>query len=528
MGQAGGHAHDLARVKHALLHGVQIVTSADPDEEVLANTPSVRRHMQMCKERAQYYVEIGALELLEEEPAIVQPLHVVTREGRKPRLVLDLSRNLNDLLDNEHFSHQTLLDAVAHSYPQCWYGKMDLANCFLSFDVHPDSRRYLAFELDGTFYRFKRLPFGLSSAPFWCDMFLRVIDFALRERGICHVRYCDDFLLIGASPSKVAADIQAVRSILQEHGLDINEAKTEGPAQRMVFLGLGLDSREQVLFVPDDKINKARALMGNFRTRSHTTRKHIQSLVGQLSFISTALPGARPFYRNLIDATRFLQSPMSPVTVTAGMKEDIDIWSRFLSKWNGRERWRAQDESIIDHDASKSGFGFLLTGVPRDFDVAALPDHLRPGHAYAGFFSSHELGTHVAHCIQWPELFAIAFGVATYAPYMRDADLLVRTDNETDFNIINRRRTTSPQLLQLLRYIYITCAHYNISIRAEHIAGNINTIPDILSRPKLHAFRARVVHPQVHDTILIHYVHSSSFVPPADPHRPAAISCIGS
>ena len=48
----------------------------------------------MCKERAQYYLELGALEILTDASHIVQPLHVVTRAGRKPRLVLDLSRNL--------------------------------------------------------------------------------------------------------------------------------------------------------------------------------------------------------------------------------------------------------------------------------------------------------------------------------------------------------------------------------------------------------------------------------------------------
>ena len=108
---------------------------------------------------------------------------------------------------------------------------------------------------------------------------------------------------------------------------------------------------------------------------------------------------------------------------------------------------------------------------------------------------------------------------------MQDADLLVRTDNETDFNIINRRRTQSPDLLKLLRYIYITCAQYNISIRAEHIAGSINIIPDFLSRPALHTFRARVIHGKVPEMITIHHVPSSSFRKPTEPHHPATFCC---
>ena len=128
----------------------------------------MKRRLTLCKERVQYYINIGAVELVQEEPSIAQPLHVIDKAGRKPRMVLDLSRNLNDLIDKEAFTQQSFQDAVDLSFPGCYYGKMDLGDCFLSFDVHPDSHQYLAFQLDGEFYKFKRLLFGLTSSPFWC------------------------------------------------------------------------------------------------------------------------------------------------------------------------------------------------------------------------------------------------------------------------------------------------------------------------------------------------------------------------
>ena len=69
----------------------------------IGNTPAVRRKLTMCKERVEYYRSIGALERVDYIPDILQSLHVVSRPGRKDRLVLDLSRNLNGFVSTPKF-----------------------------------------------------------------------------------------------------------------------------------------------------------------------------------------------------------------------------------------------------------------------------------------------------------------------------------------------------------------------------------------------------------------------------------------
>ncbi len=506
--EAAGHAGELEHVRSALRQGgIKITTNADPETTAFGNTPAVGRRMRMCKERVSYYMEICALEELAERPDLLQPLHVVERHGRKPRLVLDLSRNLNDLIDAHPFRHQSLDDAVALSSPGCFYAKMDISDCFLSFDVHPDSRRLLTFELDGSYYRFKRLPFGLSSAPWWCEQFLAVVDFAFREAGLSHVRYCDDFLLVGPSAAAVRHAMDTAKLILSQHGLAINETKTEGPAQRITFLGLGLDSVQQVMFVPDDKVSDIQTAIGRTLASSSTTKWALQSLVGKLSFVAKALPGARPFFRSLIDATKGLPLPYAKLKVSTSIKEDLRIWQRFLRDWNFRAKWRSSAPVVMHHDASKSGFGFFLAGLPADMDPSNLPLKLQPGSAFAGYFSP----AHAAHndrCIQYGELLAIACSVAAYGPYLRDRFLLVMTDNITDVHIINRQRTTAPDLQVLLRAIYRVCAEYNIDIRARHVPGDENAVADHLSRPALHLHRAHV--PDTISPSPLHITHLNS------------------
>jgi hypothetical protein len=327
------------------------------------------------------------------------------------------------------------------------------------------------------------------------------------------VRYCDDFLFVGKTAAQVKhAMLDAIR-ILNDHGLVVNPGKTEGPAQSISFLGLGIDSRDRVIFVPEDKVSELLQLSGDMRTRTFTQRRHLQSLVGKFSFVAAALSGARPFFRQLIDASKGYSSPHSRIPVSQAMRDDLKAWSVFLKKWNRRMRWHAEGSFVIDHDASGGGFGFLLQGLPPGFDVTQLPGPLQPGKGFAGYFSTQDLAEHVSKSIQWAELFAIVASLALYGPFMRDSHVHVRTDNKTDVCIIQRQSTASPRLLPLLRSIFLTCAHYNIDLSVSHVPGTLNTIPDYLSRPAKHLNKAHTTHRHrlTHNFISIHYINSSSF-----------------
>jgi hypothetical protein len=444
-------------------------------------------------------------------------------------LVIDLSRNLNDELSCDSFSLPSFQQAVLASSPCCFYGKMDLSDCFLSFDVHPDSRRYLAFELDGKFYRWKKLPFGLKTSPFWCEEFLHVIDFAIKARGVHHIRYVDDFLFIGASREEILHAFRVAREVLAAHGLRVNEAKTEGPAQQIVFLGLGLDSVLQESFVPHDKRSECIGLLkSSLRTLARgkeLTRQAVQSLVGKLSFISAVLPGSRPFFRRLIDASTRLPHRKSLVRGSPALREDLEMWKHILQSWtSGKGAWpRKEPEIEFYHDASKDskgvgGFGFFLAPLPAGVQLH-LPLELTHGNGFAGHFEPEVLRE---HSIQWAELFAMAYSLAAYGPYLRDRSVLLWSDNMADVFIVNRQRTSKADLLVLLRAIYSTAAFYNIRLRVQHVPGVRNELADLLSRAKLHLHRTRV-HLPGHASTSMHFIHSSSFQLPARPQLPAVV-----
>jgi hypothetical protein len=510
------------RRRTALIDGVDIEPLAEPRHEQLPNSHTVKRHLPLCKERRDYYLTINAIEALAAPPPIVQPLHVVIKQGKKPRLVIDLKQNLNEEIEAEAFRYQSFNQAVHKSFPGCFYFKMDLSDCFLSFDVNESSRRFLAFELDGEYHQFKKLPFGLCTSPLWCERFLSIVDYELARQGLSHVRYVDDFLCITKTKQEAMQHMQILRDTLANFGLNINEAKTEGPLQEIEFLGIGLNSKTQTVFVTDKKVSDLLSSMGRLAKASSTTRRLVQSVVGKLSFSAAAIAGARPFFRSLIDATRGLRSPFSKITISDPIRTDLNMWKYILKNWNGKTKWRPAEEIIIGHDASGSGFGFELQHLPADFDSTRLPPKLQLGNGFAGTFSDEDQEN--ATNIQWGELFAIVAAVSLYAPFIANTDVVLLTDNMTDNFVINRLRTSSPKQLRLLRILCATCAHYNIGFRGEWLKGTANKTPDFLSRPALHKQRTCASPPEVRSPISFMCVCSSNFKWPTRMEDPASFT----
>ena len=499
--QPGADLRELADIEAHITQGVSLPLLTPPSTTSYANTPSVADNADAVRKRLGEYMQFGALTrlpadtLLDEDGLRIQPLHVIIKTGKKPRLVIDLSRNLNDHLQYEYFRYSCVDDAVEASFPGCWYGKLDLSNCFLSFPLHPSVRKYFCFRFEGELYQFTHMPFGLSTAPRVCTQLLSVIQFALAEKGITDIRYLDDFFLIAHTEKDMTRDLLLAQSVIRQFGLIVNQEKTEGPAQRLSFLGVLLDSVAQTVSCTPERVEELTTLLRSLLRQRVITRRHTASLIGKLSFAAHVLPGARPFMRRMLDTLHQCKSRRhsAPVRIDPGFRDDVRFWVKQLHLWNGRQQWRASRASpfVFATDASLSGFGFYLESAPTlpgsTVDSAAWPQHLRVGATFSGTYSPEHAHLHHSHTqIAWCELLAVVACASTYAPLLAGQSMLFYVDNSSDVHIINRQATRSTALAGLLRQLYSIACEHNISLRAEHRPGVDNTLADFLSRPDLH------------------------------------------
>ena len=478
---------DIAAIRSHLQHGVTLdFHPTPPPASHLSNSMSVKLHAAAVAARLEDYLRIGAVERLPAstpEPLHVQPLHVVIKDNKKPRVCIDLSRNMNDFIPRIPFHYESVDSAVDMSWPGCWYTKIDLSDCFLSFPLHPDIVPLFTFRFAEQYWRFTAMPFGLAPAPRICTNLLSPVSFALSRASILHSRYLDDFFIISPSQTQAQRDLHTACSIFAQFGLVVNASKTMLPTQRGTYLGIVIDSTTCTLSCTPERVKELLDLSHTFSSATSATKPQLLSLLGKLSFASQVLSGARPFLRSCIDLAH--SNPyLHDIPLTPSFHSDLQYWTRVLSTWNGTCRWRdAPNPIVISTDASEHGFGIYIEQLPADLRLSSSLLHS----GVAGLWRDHFLGPHQPD-IGVLEFFALLYAAHLLAPRLRNRTLQIHCDNSSDVHIVNRQATRSSGILLLLRALYALAAQHNFNIRAIHRAGVDNIVADFLSRPLLHKF----------------------------------------
>jgi len=470
-----------SRILDCIENGLPISPDPLPINKQLPNTPVIAAHADAVRQQLQSNLLSGAIErCTRSDISAVHPLHAVVRKDRKLRVVVDFSLNLNDGLVVPPMQHGSSIDtAVRLSRLGCYYSKLDIRDCFHSFSVRRGSEKLLGFHFEGQYYRFKRLPFGLNIAPELCELMLSVVSWQLQQLGVVHVRYCDDLLIIGETAAACSQMTDTAIATLDLFGFAVSHSKTIRCAQIIEFLGVEFNSTNGTLACPPHRLAELVQLL---QSAVHNGTRHvvrfILSLVGKLSFAAHVLPGARPFFRSLIDATRGLH-PRAHIFLSRTARDDLTYWLQHLSAWNGRQRWRSSARPIVvATDASLSGWGGLVLYCPPS---TTLPSHLAVGSGTAGrWCHSHPIES--SSDIGWAELHAVLYMVAAIGAAAPNSSITLLVDNQSDVAIINRQSTRSPALLSLLRAIYSVATEHNLRLIARHIPGTSNATADALSR----------------------------------------------
>jgi hypothetical protein len=492
----------LHEVRGMISHGVRakFKDTERPPPRHYANTGTFDQHRGECMERMRYYEDLGALTKLSEPPppggyTYIQPLHAIIKPGKKARVCVDLSRNLNDFLEDTPFQYSSVREGVdlADQCPSPAYMvKLDISACFLSFPIHPDDLEFFVCQAGGDFYQFLRMVFGLKTAPRIASLLLDVVSSALADQGIAHVRYLDDFLLVASSAQRAWLCAYLAAETLVTFGLALAPDKVEGPLTCLEFLGIVIDSELRTLSISSARHEELMALLKDFLKRRWSSVRRLQSLLGKLTFASTVLPGARPFTRRIIDRICD-RGDKKRIALDDAFRADVRYWATHLAQWNGKERWRAPTSTpfVFGSDASTAGFAFGLESCPEEA-MGRLPLHRRPGHISCGLWSAENgdaARQSTSAAIQWGEFFCPLAAAVAYGPLLANAHVVFVIDNNSDVSVINRLRSREPRVAALLRALCDAARVHNFSFSAVHRAGDKNTLMDWASRPDLHRFR---------------------------------------
>jgi hypothetical protein len=167
------------------------------------------------------------------------------------------------------------------------------------------------------------------------------------------------------------------------------------------------------------------------------------------------------------------------------------MWDTLLTRWNGISL-------------------FLDIHTTDSFDMELFTD--ASGKGYGGYFSGAwfmgkwpedlEQELHSTMSIAFMELYPIVVAAVLFGEQWDKKRIMFRSDNMATVYAINKGRSQSPAIMQLMRRLVLVAATCNFAFASQHIPGTHNDIADAISRFQIPRFRRLAPHADQHPTPL--------------------------
>jgi len=276
------------------------------------------------------------------------------------------------------------------------------------------------------------------------------------------VAYLDDFFVCGTTFERCLEAYNYLIHLLRSLGFQINWQKICDPSQRITFLGIVIDSSNNILTLNREKVESLCTYLENFPAK--TKRRQMESLAGKLSWAANVVPWGRAFIRPIFTMLSNL-SGKSCVQVTPDIRRDLRWWSHCLRNGtNSRRIWDGRPVIKLQTDASLVGGGAICqndwTYVNWLYDFKEIArEH-----------------------INVKELAMVLMAAKRWAHSWAGHRIMVESDNAVTVSAINKGTTMNSVCLLILKEIAELSIAFNFSLFAIHIPGIHNCLADCLSR----------------------------------------------
>ena len=211
--------------------------------------------------------------------------------------------------------------------------KVDISRAFRHLRIDPGDLDLLglhhkSYYLDGS------LAFGFRHGSFFFQKCSDAIRYIMTKFGYPNLlNYIDDLIYIGL-PSNITASYDFLLHLLQELGLDISENKLVAPSTSVVCLGILVDSVNQTISIPKEKLAEIVKLCNTWTDKTSCTKSHLQSLLGSLLYITKCVRPARFFLNRMLQVLRDNHSN-GHIRLTEDFAKDLNWFNTFLCSYNG-------------------------------------------------------------------------------------------------------------------------------------------------------------------------------------------------
>ena len=418
-------------------------------------------------------------------PLALSPINSVPKsDGVSRRIICDLSypvgQGVNDGIDKDTFlgdifklelpSIDKVVDAINFYGRGCLLFKRDLKRAYRQFPLDPRDYNKMGFTWKDKFYIDKRLAMGLRSASVCCQRSTMAVGYIFeKEHDGIVVVYLDDFNgIVAPGLQEACQKFLALAKLLKSLGLEEAANKAISPACQCTILGVYFDTEKMTMEVTADRLKEITNLTEHWLTHSKITKRELQKLLGKLQFVCKCIRQGRVFLARLLNFLRSFSSSQNSVKVLpVSAKRDINWFYCFISVYNGVSiipptEWEAPDFTIAT-DACLVGCG----GTCGDYYFhSGFPENIK------------KLELHISEL----ELLSVIVAIKLWSSQCVGKKMTILCDNEASVYAINSGRVKDAFMESALRELAYVTALGQCEIRAFHIAGVTNRLPDMLSR----------------------------------------------
>ena len=425
-------------------------------------------------EEIKYHAILGPFNDSPMENLHVSPLMTRDKPGSQHRrVIVDLSYPQNHSVNagvdgNVYLTSEFLLtlpsvDHITNQIKKLGKGskifKIDISRAFRHVKLDP-----ACYNLTGIYHNSyfidTCLAFGYRNGSAIFQRLTDAIRYIMSTKGHTVTNYIDDIIGYGLNTT-VDHSFQELYSLLQDLGLNISEHKLVHPTTKAICLGVEIDTEKFTISVPPQKLEEIRVACQDWLTKTHCSKRELQSLLGRLLYITKCVRASRFFLNRMLTTLR-LAHKLETIHLDTEFHRDVKWFAKLAHTFNGTAFFKHERfQGDIELDASLQGLGAKCGKF-----------------VYAILIPKGYENYNIVHL----EMLNILVALRTWGLQWQGKALTIHCDNQAVVSILNTGYTRDLTLAAIARNIFMLTAQLNLDMVTLHILGKRNIVADTLSR----------------------------------------------
>ena len=384
------------------------------------------------------------------------PIVPIVKEDGRIRICGDYRVTINHLSKLDSYPIPKASDLFAALAGGKSFSKLDLSHAYLQLVLDEESRKFTTINTQKGLFQYKRLPFGVSSAP---AIFQRTMDSLLQGIPQTCV-YLDDILITGNTVEEHLKNLDEVLRRLQTAGLRLKSSKCLFMAPSVEYLGHVIDSAG--LHPTKAKVKAI--------TEAPTPRNvtELCSFLGLINYYGKFLPN--------------LSSTLAPLYKLLQQNTQWQWCNQQVTAFNAAKEALQSSTLLVHYDGSKP---LTLACDASSYGVGAVLSHsFEDGSEKPIGFASRTLSTAEKHYSQLDkEALAIIFGIKKFHDYLHGHHFTIYSDHQPLQHLFSKAKPIPQMASSRLKHWSLTLQAYEYNIK--HKPGKQLANADALSRRPL-------------------------------------------